>query len=173
MYTCNKYVFVWESRPNYGFHTMYKKKRKHRQSVLTDRQTDGHTHTHTHTSYTAASTAVYTPSVLSPGWFWHRHRSQTTSHISNANCPSGQKWSTSVEYRNEFQTEEQLGGNTLEWATLLNQRYKTGDIHMHPNISLIYNMSFFSVVWVRLEFYVKSWFVFPCLIGVVTESRET
>lgn len=87
--------------------TQCTKKRKHRQSVLTDRQTDGHTCTHT--SYTAASTAVYTPSVLSPGWFWHRHRSQTTSHISNANCPSGQKWSTSVKYRNEFQSEEQLG----------------------------------------------------------------
>ena len=79
-----------------------------------------HTHTHTHTHicfiHIATSTAVYTPSVLSPGWFWHRHRNQKTSHISNANCPSGQKWSTSVEYHSEFQTKEQLGEEQLRNA---------------------------------------------------------
>lgn len=80
---------------------------------------DTHTHTHTfsvhHSLCNVHSSAP--PCVLSPGWFWHKHRNQKASHINNANCPSGQKWSTWVEYHSELQS--------LEWDTLLNQRYES------------------------------------------------
>ena len=113
MYTYSKYAFGQESRPNYGLRGTDNK-----MNPLLFSHTHTHTHTHTHICFIhiATSTAVYTPSVLSPGWFWHRHRNQKTSHISNANCPSGQKWSTSVEYHSEFQTKEQLGEEQLRNA---------------------------------------------------------
>ena len=130
-YTYSKYVFDWESRPNYGFQRKKKKKKERSSLVLT--HLDRQTHTHTHTSWCiaqfATSTTLYTPSVLSPGPFWHQHRNQKASHISNANCPSGQKWSTSVEYHNEFQSEEQLGKNTgmscIAQSALEKQRVST------------------------------------------------
>lgn len=137
--------------------------KKKKREILSCSHTFRHTHTHTGLCivHFATSTAVYTPIVLSPGWFWQRHRNQTTSHISNANCPSGQKWSTSVEYRNGFQTEERLGKNTGMSHLAQSGSYETVGISVRLSVSLIHNARAFStVLLVRYEIFALSWSAF-------------
>ena len=122
----------WESklRSNYGFQRIGKKIPS---PFLTQVQMYASFHA-------ATSTAGYTPSVLSPGWFWRRYKNQKTSHISDVSdvpqVKSDQhQWSDTANFRWRSGNEPPCSINVM----------KQWEINILLNPSLIYSVSLLNI----------------------------